>query len=105
MPVGPGNLALLQVAYTAALRGIKVLLLAPVLAATNTNSEEQSIPENTYASDEMLLQTGIANRDYTNGEATKLVSDLLQAKATIVRSVAEAIEASKTTIKSPHRQE
>src|SRR5207245_1498823 len=39
MPVGPGNLALLQEAYAAALSGIKVLLLAPVLAATNTNSE------------------------------------------------------------------
>jgi len=105
MPVGPGNLALLQEAYAAALSGIKVLLLAPVLAATNTNSEEQSMPENTSASEEMLLQTGIANRDYTNGEATKLVSDLLQAKASIVRSVTEAVEVAKSSIKSPHRQE
>jgi iron complex transport system ATP-binding protein len=103
MPVGPGNLALLQEAYAAALRGIKVLLLAPVVTATNTNSEDQTIPENTHANDEILLQTGIAKRDYTNGDATKLVSDLLQAKATIVRSVAEAIEVAKTTIKLPHR--
>ena len=101
MPVGPGNLALLQEAYAATLLGIKVLLLAPVLAATNTNSEDQTIPENTHASDVKLLQTGIAKRDYTNGEATKLVSDLLQAKATIVRSVAEAIEVAKTTTDSP----
>ena len=98
MPVGPGNLALLQEAYAAALRGIKVFLLAPALA-TSTNSAEQSIPDNTYANDEMLIQTGIANRDYTNGEATKLVYGLLQAGTTVVRSVAEAIEATKRSIK------
>src|SRR5438874_5135832 len=84
MPVGPGNLALLQEAYAAALREIKVLLLTPALAATSTNGNEQSIPVNTNISDEVLLQTGIANRDYTNGEATKLIYDLLQAKATVV---------------------
>jgi iron complex transport system ATP-binding protein len=97
MPVGPGNLALLQEAYTAALHGIKVLLLAPALAETGTISEEQSIADNTYASNEMLLQTGIANRDYTNGEGTKLVYDLLQAGAIVVRSVAETVEAAKRT--------
>jgi hypothetical protein len=101
MPVGPGNLALLQEAYTAALRGLKVLLLAPALAAVSTNGEEQSIPDNTYASEEMLLQTGIANRDYTNAEATKLVYGLLQAGATVVRSVAEAIEEAKRSTKPP----
>jgi iron complex transport system ATP-binding protein len=105
MPVGPGNLALLQEAYTAALRGLKVLLLAPALAAVSTNGEEQSIPDNTYASDEMLLQTGIANRDYTNAEATKLVYGLLQAGATVVRSVSEAIEAAKRSAKPPFSRE
>src|SRR6266852_1534212 len=98
MPVGPGNLALLQEAYAAALRGIKVFLLAPALA-TSTNSAEQSIPDNTYTSDAMLLQTGIADRDYTNGEATKLVYGLLQAGTTVVRSVTEAIEETKRSIK------
>ncbi len=97
MPVGPGNLALLQEAYAAALREIKVLLLTPALAATSTNGNEQSIPVNTNISDEVLLQTGIANRDYTNGEATKLIYDLLQAKATVVQSVAEAIEVAKSS--------
>jgi iron complex transport system ATP-binding protein len=95
MPVGPGNLALLQEAYKAANHGIKVLLLAPALAATSTNGEEQSFPDNTYASDEALLKTGIANRDYTNGEGIKLVYDLLQAGATVVRSVVGAVEAAK----------
>ena len=102
MPVGPGNLALLQEAYSAACQGIKVLILAPALATTSTNGEEQSIPDNTYTSDELLLKTGIANRDYTNGEGTKLVYDILQAGATVVQSVAEAIEAAKRFTNPPY---
>jgi iron complex transport system ATP-binding protein len=105
MPVGPGNLALLQEAYTAALRGVKVILLAPALAATSTNGEEQSIAGNTYASNEMVSQTGIANRDYTNGEGTKLVYYLLQAGATVVRSVSEAVEVAKRSTKPPFSRE
>ena len=97
MPVGPGNLALLQEAYTAAHQGIEVLILAPALATNSTNVEEQSIPDNTYTSDELLLKTGIANRDYTNGEGTKLVYDILQAGATVVRTVAEAVEVAKSS--------
>ena len=95
MPVGPGNLALLQEAYTATHYGIEVLLLAPALATSSTNSEEQSISDNTCSIDEMLLKAGIANRDYTSGEGTKLVRDLLQAGATVIQSVAEAVEAAK----------
>ena len=89
MPVGPGNLALLQEACTAAHRGIEVLLLA------TTHDEEQSIPNAAFTNDELLLKTGIANRDYTNGEGTKLIRDLLQSGATVVQSVAEAVEAAK----------
>jgi len=95
MPIGPGNLALLQEALTAARRGIKVLLLAPTLADTSTYGEEQSTTDTTYAGNEVLQQTGIAKRDYTNGEGLKLVRDLLQAGATVVGSVAEAVEAAK----------
>ncbi len=95
MPVGPGNLALLQEAYTATHYGIEVLLLAPALATSSTNSEEQSISDTTCTIDEMLLKAGIANRDYTSGEGTKLVRDLLQAGATVIQSVAEAVEAAK----------
>jgi len=102
MPVGPGNLALLQEAYTAVHQGIEVLILAPALATTSTNGEEQSIPDNTYTSDELLLKTGIANRDYTNGEGTRLVYDILQAGATVVRTVAEAIEAAKRFTNPPY---
>jgi iron complex transport system ATP-binding protein len=92
MPVGPGNLALLQEAYTAVQHGIKVLLLAPTLTTTSTGGEKQSISDSTCNNAELLLKTGIANRDYTNGEGTKLVHDLLQAGAIVVQSVAEAVK-------------
>ena len=103
MPVGPGNLALLQEAYTAVHIGIKVLLLAPTSAATN--NEEQTISDNFYISDEALLNTGIANRDYTNGEGTKLIRHLLQSGVTVVQSVTEAIEIARRFILSPFSQE
>ena len=95
MPVGPGNLALLQEAYSATHYGIEVLILAPALATNSTNVKDQSISDTTSTSDEMLLQAGIADRDYTNGEGIKLVRDLLQAGSTLVQSVAEAVEAAK----------
>jgi iron complex transport system ATP-binding protein len=93
MPVGPGNLALLQEACTAAHRGIEVLLVASALATTH--DEKQSILDIAFTSDELLLKTGIANRDYTNGEGTKLIRDLLQTGATVVQSVAEVVETAK----------
>jgi iron complex transport system ATP-binding protein len=95
MPVGPGNLALLREAYAAIHYGVEVILLTPTLATSSTTNEEQTISDNTCTSDELLLKSGIAKRDYTNGEGTKLVRDLLQAGATVVQSVAEAVEAAK----------
>jgi iron complex transport system ATP-binding protein len=105
MPVGPGNLALLQEAYTASQHGIEVLLLAPALTTTGTNGEEQSISENTCTSDELLLKTGIANRDYTHGEGTKLVHALLQAGAPVVQSLTEAVEMARRSTLSPFSRE
>jgi iron complex transport system ATP-binding protein len=105
MPVGPGNLALLQEAYKASRHGIKVLLLAPTLTTTSTNGEEQSISENMCTRDELLLKTGIANRDYTNGEGTKLIRDLLQAGATVVQSLTEAVEMARRSTIPPSSQE
>jgi iron complex transport system ATP-binding protein len=101
MPVGPGNLALLQEALTAAQHGIKVLMLAPAVAATGTKSEERSTTDITYASDDMLQQIGIANRDYTNGEGLRSVRDLLQAGVMVVGSVAEVVEAAKRYTRFP----
>ena len=105
MPVGPGNLALLQEACTAAHHGIEVLLLAPALPTTSTNSEQTFITDNTNSSDVLLLKTGIANRDYSDGEGTKLVRELLHAGATVVQSVSEAVEAAKRSTLSSFSQE
>ncbi|HEX9133294.1 MAG TPA: ABC transporter ATP-binding protein [Ktedonobacteraceae bacterium] len=95
MPVGPGNLALLGEALTGARHGITVLMLAPAVATTSTNGEGRSTTGTPFVGDDVLQQTGIANRDYTNGEGMRLLRDLLQAGAMVVGSVAEAVEVAK----------
>jgi iron complex transport system ATP-binding protein len=95
MPVGPGNLAILQEALTAAQHGITVLLLAPAVATSSTNGQERTILGTPFAGDDVLQQTGIAHRDYTSGEGTRLVHDLLQAGAMVVESVSEAVDIAK----------
>jgi iron complex transport system ATP-binding protein len=95
MPVGSGNLSLLREALTAAQDGLKVLVLAPPIAASSTSAEDQSATDSTQATADRLQQTGIANRDYTNGEGTRLVRDLLGAGAIVVGSVAETVELAK----------
>ncbi len=86
MPIGPGNLSLLQEALLATHRGIRVLLLAPTVLDSKPETQVVTV-------DEALQQTGIAKRDYTNGEGVRLVREMLQAGATVVESVAEAVEA------------
>jgi len=86
MPIGPGNLSLLQEALEATHRGMKVLLLAPTVLDSKPETQVVTV-------DEALQQTGIAKRDYTNGEGVRLVREMLQAGATVVESVAEAVEA------------
>ena len=86
MPIGPGNLSLLQEALLATYRGIKVLILAPTVLDSKPETQVVTV-------DEALQQTGIAKRDYTNGEGVRLVREMLQAGATVVESVAEAVEA------------
>ncbi len=88
VPIGPGNLALLREAVSAALQGVHVLILAP-------SSAGASLPEAVDRENEepgLLQRTGIMSRDYTNGEGVKLVGELLQAGATVAESVGEAIE-------------
>src|SRR6266516_1643365 len=92
MPVGPGNLALLQEALMAARRGIRDLMLAPALAGPSNEAKEQFT---TNTGNVLLEKTGMIQRDYTNGEGLKVIQDLLQAGATVVGSVAEAVEAAK----------
>lgn len=93
MPIGPGNLPLLQEAITAAHLGITVFMLAPVIPASGSEPGEQTI-----SNEEVLQQTGIAGRDYTNGEGMRLVRELLQAGARVVGSVGEAIEEAKRCV-------
>src|SRR5438270_2116169 len=113
MPIGPGNLALLQEALSAAQQGLTVLLLAPTMNDTThatdvgAMSEACGAPFNSFAplgedganpgpqtpDNALLHRTGIATRDYTNGEAQKLMQELLNTRATVVESVGEALEA------------
>ena len=81
VPIGPGNLSLLQAALEAAHSEITVLILAP-----------ESGGAQVATADEVLQRTGIAERDYTNGEGLRLMRELLQAGASVVGSIAEATE-------------
>jgi iron complex transport system ATP-binding protein len=87
MPVGPGNLALLQEAVAMAQRGLPVLLLAPtIFDSSSTLNEPISIDDN------LSFRKKMAERDYSGGEGLKLLEDLLQAGAIVARSVTEAVE-------------
>jgi iron complex transport system ATP-binding protein len=83
-PIGPGNLALLQEAVVAAQRGLEVLLL------TSTSREASCTPNDSGETE--TEHTGIEARDYTGGEGLKLVEKLLQAGASVVGSVGEAVD-------------
>ncbi len=96
MPVGPGNLALLQEACTASQEGKTVILLAPTPTTLHSNTEDKLRSETLYSTGDALTHTGIADRDYTSGAGIKLVVDLLQAGAIIVQTVSEAVEAART---------
>ncbi len=87
VPIGPGNVALLQEAVAAMQQGLKVLLLSQPLQNDAGTSDKSITVE-----DEMLANLGIARRDYTGGEGLRLTQSLLQADAIIVQSVSEAIE-------------
>ncbi len=105
MPIGSGNLALLQEALIAAQRGLPVLLLTPTMNESLNSVGARTITSpglgevNTVIPDNPLLyHTGILTRDYTNGEAQKLMQELLNTGATIVESVGEALEAVKRCV-------
>ena len=86
-PVGPGNLALLQEAVVAARQGLSVLILVPAQIEVKSDSTTMK------SSQEALLpQTGIITRDYTEGQGVQCMRELLQAGATVVDSVGEAVE-------------
>ncbi len=85
MPLGPGNYELLREALDAARQGLSVVLL--------TANEEPSVCEAATVGQlsTPLEQSGILSRDYTGGEGTRLVEELLQAGAQVVSSVGEVL--------------
>ncbi len=85
MPIGPGNLALLQEALSLCQRGVPVLLLLP--SRQNAISIEDEIRPEVLA---QLLNTPA--RDYTHGEGIRMLCQLVEAGATIAVSVSEAVE-------------
>jgi iron complex transport system ATP-binding protein len=88
VPTGPGNLALLHEALQAAQRGVTVLLLAPATHNDGETSHDIHIEED---EDALLLQTGIADRDYTGGAGVEAIRALLQCGARLVKTVREAV--------------
>jgi iron complex transport system ATP-binding protein len=88
-PIGPGNLALLQEALSAAQRGLPVILLN-----SDTHADKDT-SEHAKELDSAALHAQLATRDYTGGEGLKLLEELLQAGAVMVGSPGEALESLK----------
>ncbi len=81
-PIGTGNVALLDEAVLAAKRGLPIVLLTS--PDTITHSSDLEVND--------LQRASIQARDYTGGEATKLIGELLQLGANVVPTVSTAIE-------------
>jgi len=75
MPIGPGNVALLREALDAARRGLPIFLLSPD-AANNSIDESQAL----------------AARDYTGGEGTKLLIELITCGAVVMDAVKDVVK-------------
>lgn len=88
VPVGPGNVALLQEALEAAQRGVQAVLLV--------STDERASPDETSSGErsqeDLLHLSGIGERDYTQGAGVELVRHLLQSGARLAYSVSEAVE-------------
>lgn len=85
MPIGPGNLVLLQEALAACQSGIPVLLLLPP-GSTSIGAPEGLRPEVIV----QLLNT--PERDYARGDGIRLLRQLVEAGATIISNVSEVVE-------------
>jgi iron complex transport system ATP-binding protein len=92
MYVGPGNLALLRAALRAAQSGRRVLLFAPPPGGIQP-AERALADGDEERLTTLLAATGIAARDYTGGEATRLMAQLLKAGARLITTPGEALEA------------
>ena len=85
-PIGAGNIALLHEAVMASQAGLAVVLL------TATDSTFHTPGDVIEANGDLLQRTGIVARDYTGGEGTRLVGELLRHGAYVADSVGEAVE-------------
>ncbi len=88
VPVGPGNLVLLQEALLAARRGLPVVLLAPAVDGQSTC--DPGVPIET--DDGAIQRSGMAARDYTGGEAMQLTMQLWRTGAKVAASLSEALD-------------
>lgn len=84
MPIGPGNLALLQEALAACRRGTRVILFGTSYSHKMSRAELQ--PE------ELTRLLNTPERDYAHGEGVKLLKQLVESGALLVGSVSEIVE-------------
>lgn len=93
IPIGPGNLPLLQQALDAAQRGVFVVLL------TSSGVRGACDPTEAQATDDGLLErSGMAARDYTGGVGIALLQQLLQAGALLANSIGEVLDVARQRI-------
>ena len=91
MPIGPGNLALLQEALVARQRGASVLLLPP---AGRLNPVE----EGSLSPEHLAQWLDTPTRDYAQGAGIRLVTQLLEAGAEVVSGVSEIVERARAVV-------
>jgi iron complex transport system ATP-binding protein len=85
MPIGPGNLILLSEALELSRRGVPVCLLLPP-DMTNFSSTDEITPE-------VIVQfLNTPARDYTQGEGSRLLSQLVEAGASVFANVGEIVD-------------
>jgi iron complex transport system ATP-binding protein len=83
MPIGPGNLALLEEALAYSLRGGPVLLLLP---SGDLPGSEELQPSS------LLRLLRAQERDYARGEGARMLLRLIEAGAMLVGSLSEIVE-------------
>lgn len=95
MPIGPGNLILLSEALELCRRGVPVYLLLPS-DMTNFLPTDEIVPE-------VIAQfLHMPARDYTQGEESRLLRQLIEAGATVVAGVGAIVEAARRLKATDH---
>jgi iron complex transport system ATP-binding protein len=92
MPIGPGNVVLLQEALLAAENGLPIILFVP------NQSNDSEILDQAQGID-INMKNALAARDYTGGEGLKLLEELLLAGAIVAETVGEIVEIVKKNVR------